>query len=187
MTKDGLFLNSFPQVKMSSIKTKVIPPSSNNFKPVQKPLIELTIKEPFSPNVEEFEGPAEFQKYLTEHVEEMNPLTTYKLNKKYRVEGYRITKIKGVIGLQKTRQTIQNNNDDETSGCHTLDAENRFADLETRFHEMDTRQEEIENKIAEILQCLEGLKNQWMNQAVPMQAAGPPMQQPHHPYPIKKY
>jgi hypothetical protein len=126
---------------MSSTKTKVINPSSNNLKVVQKPLIELTIKEPFSPNVEEFEDPAAFQKHLTEHLEEMNPLTTYKLNKKYKVEGYRITKIKGVIGLQKLRQmTISNNNADETSGCHTLDTENRFADLETRLHEMDTRQ-----------------------------------------------
>jgi hypothetical protein len=176
---------------MSSAKTKAVSSSSNTFKPVQnilkhtsqeeKPLIELTIKEPFSPAVEEFDGPTAFQKYLTENVEEMNPLTTYKLNKKYKVEGYRITKIKGVIGLQKVRNTVAQSSDDETSGFHTCDTENRFADLETRFNEMDSRQEEIENKIGEILHCLEMLKTQWM---MASQGPLPPngSQPPPHPH-----
>jgi hypothetical protein len=84
------------------------------------------------------------------------------------VEGYRITKIKGVIGLQKIRMNGGGTpSDEETSGCHTLDTENRFTDLENRFNEMDTRQEEIERKIGEIIHCLESLKNQWMNQMPP--------------------
>jgi hypothetical protein len=187
---------------MSSNKVKTIGPVSTISKQFQnvskvvkeeeKPLISLQIKEPFSPEVEEFDGPSSFQKHLTEHVEEMNPLTTYKLNKKYKVEGYRITKIKGVIGLQKIRGAGGGviGADEETSGCHTLDNENRFADLENRFNEMDTRQEEIENKIAEILQCLEGFKNQWLNptSVLPPPAPSPlPIQQqqgPMGPHPI---
>jgi hypothetical protein len=135
---------------------------------VEKTLIALTIKEPFSPEVEEFDTPSSFREYLTEHVDEMKTLTTYKLNKKFKVEGYRITKITGEIGLQKIRIPSHrganglNGGDDETNGAHTLDSENRFADLETRFNEMDTRQEEIEHKIGEIIRCLEVLKNQLM-------------------------
>jgi hypothetical protein len=185
---------------MSSNKVKSIGPVSTISKPSQnvlkvpkeeeKPLINLQIKEPFSPEVEEFDSPSSFQKHLTEHVEEMNPLTTYKLNKKYKVEGYRITKIKGVISLQRIRGTggVGGGADEETSGCHTLDTENRFADLENRFNEMDTRQEEIERKITEIIHCLEGLKNQWLNPPgapppMPPQG-GLPQQGPMGPHPL---
>ena len=60
----------------------------------------ITVLEKFSPEVITFDSKEEFSGYLADHEEEMNKLTTRKLNKAYKITGYRITKLKGVISLK---------------------------------------------------------------------------------------
>ena len=51
----------------------------------------LEIKEPFKPDVLEFKDPNNFNKYYREHEEEFENISTYQLNIKYKIPGYKIS------------------------------------------------------------------------------------------------
>ena len=54
------------------------------FKPIE-------IIEPFKTDIIEFSDPTEFTKYYREHEEEFSGLSTYKLNVRYKIPGYKIS------------------------------------------------------------------------------------------------
>ena len=74
---------------------------SNNIIKFKKQLPEIKIIEKFSPDITEFENKEEFIEYLQSNKEDMDKLTTQKLNKMYHIKGYKITKLKGEICLKK--------------------------------------------------------------------------------------
>ena len=78
--------------------------------PMKEP-VDLKILERYSPEIITFDTPEEFTEYLTEHLEEMNATTTNKLNIKFKIRGYTITKIKGEICLKKSKNTDETNTD----------------------------------------------------------------------------
>ena len=51
----------------------------------------LTIKEPFRVIVKRFDDPEAFTKYYREHEDEFKNISTLRLNKTYKIPGYRIT------------------------------------------------------------------------------------------------
>ena len=51
----------------------------------------IEIKEPFKPDVLEFNDPNDFNRYYREHEDEFKDLSTYKLNIKYKIPGYKIS------------------------------------------------------------------------------------------------
>ena len=57
------------------------------FKPIE-------IKEPFKTDVIEFPNPIEFTKYYREHEDEFANMSTYKLNIRYKIPGYKISQPK---------------------------------------------------------------------------------------------
>ena len=57
------------------------------FKPIE-------IKEPFKTETIEFSDPTEFTKYYREHEDEFSNMSTYKLNMKYKIPGYKISQKK---------------------------------------------------------------------------------------------
>lgn len=75
--------------KSSSSTSKSIKTQSNNSQTVP---ISIDIIEPYSPDVISFDSKEEFIEYLTENIDEMNKMTTQKLNKTYKIDGYTITK-----------------------------------------------------------------------------------------------
>ena len=62
---------------------------------------ELKILEPIKKYSKEFNTPDEFNLWYSKHKNEIDNETTHKLNKLYHIQGYRITKIKGVLMLKK--------------------------------------------------------------------------------------
>ena len=60
----------------------------------------MRILEPFRAEVIEFEDKNDFIKYVNEDMETYKSLTTQKLNKMFRIPGYRITKLQGDISLK---------------------------------------------------------------------------------------
>ena len=54
------------------------------FKPIE-------IKEPFKTDIIEFVDPKEFTKYYREHEDEFMNMSTYKLNMRYKIPGYKIS------------------------------------------------------------------------------------------------
>ena len=85
----------------------------------RKPLPEIKILEKFSPDVIEFQTKDEFRAYLAEHVDEMNALTTQRLNKMYKITDYHITKLDGEISLKRLKK-IEKNNDESESEQTTI-------------------------------------------------------------------
>ena len=65
----------------------------------------LKIIEPIRDYLKVFNSPDEFNIWYTKNKEEVDTLTTHKLNKMYKINGYRITKIKNVLILKKSSET----------------------------------------------------------------------------------
>lgn len=65
--------------------------------------MDLKVIEPIKNYVKEFNSPVEFNLWYAKHKEEVDSLTTHKLNKMYLITGYRITKIKGELMLKVDR------------------------------------------------------------------------------------
>ena len=55
-----------------------------------------------------FNGPDEFNLWYAKNKDDIDKLTTHKLNKMYHIDGYRITKIKGVLCLKKDMKKHEN-------------------------------------------------------------------------------
>ena len=63
--------------------------------------MDLKVIEPIKNYIKEFNSPVEFNLWYAKHKEEVDALTTHKLNKMYHINDYRITKIKGELMLKK--------------------------------------------------------------------------------------
>ena len=63
--------------------------------------MDLKVIEPIKNYLKEFKTPDEFNLFYQTKKDELNKLTTHKLNKMYHISGYRITKIQGEIMLKK--------------------------------------------------------------------------------------
>ena len=72
--------------------------SSKQSKKVSEP---LEVIEPFKPEIIEFSDTDEFNTYYSRHADEFADLTTQKLNMKYKIPGYRLTKKQGQLKLMK--------------------------------------------------------------------------------------
>ena len=72
----------------------------------------MTIKiiEPIRDYLKVFNSPDEFNIWFTKNKDEIESLTTHKLNKLYKINGYRITKIKGILMLKKCNETLNTDN-----------------------------------------------------------------------------
>ncbi len=75
--------------------------------------MDLKVIEPIKNYIKEFKTVDEFNLWYSKHQEEVDVLTTHKLNKMYHIDGYRITKIKGVLMLKKwtekeDKETLKN-------------------------------------------------------------------------------
>lgn len=79
----------------------------------------IQILEPIKNYLKEFNSPEEFNNFYSLNKEELDSQTTHKLNKKYHVKGYRITKIKGVLML---KHWDENNKVDERSENEEIEA-----------------------------------------------------------------
>ena len=70
----------------------------------------LRIIEPIRDYLKVFNSPDEFNIWYTKNKDEVDSLTTNRLNKLYKINGYRITKIKGTLMLKKSSEHDANQN-----------------------------------------------------------------------------
>ena len=75
--------------------------------------MDLKVIEPIKNYIKEFNSPVEFNLWYAKHKDEVDSLTTHKLNKLYHIEGYRITKIKGELMLKVDRKVKEETEEDE--------------------------------------------------------------------------
>ena len=96
----------------------------------------MTVKiiEPVKKVLAEFETPEEFNLYYHQHKEELDKQTTHILNKKYKIKGYHITKLKGNMCLKKLK---------EPEEVVQKSLEERIAELEKKIAELYAQVDEI--------------------------------------------
>ena len=80
-------------------KTKKSDDAPEKLPKIEEELPEVTVIEKYEPETIKFDSKEEFIQYLADNKEKMDEMTTVKLNKTYKVDGYRITKLKGKISL----------------------------------------------------------------------------------------
>ena len=80
--------------------------------------MDLKVIEPIKNYIKEFNSPVEFNLWYAKHKEEVDALTTHKLNKMYLINGYRITKIKGELMLKVDRKVKEET--EEESRCEEI-------------------------------------------------------------------
>ena len=78
-----------------------------------KESISLKVIEKFNQEPVYFDSKEEFAEYLTENKDKMNEITTVTLNKMYKINGYKITKIKDEISLRKVNSELNNEVDND--------------------------------------------------------------------------
>ena len=66
--------------------------SSINVRKFVKEFKPIEIKQPFKTDIIEFTTTDDFTKYYREHEDDFNNISTYKLNVKYKIPGYKISK-----------------------------------------------------------------------------------------------
>lgn len=87
---------------MTSKTSKPIPKRFKYIEPIK-------ITEPYNPEVITFENTDEFTTYYREHEEEFKDVPTYRLNRKYKIPGYRIrrSKVKVADNTENTPPTTE--------------------------------------------------------------------------------
>ena len=74
---------------------------------LKKDLPQVKIIEPFSPEIIECETKEDFNEILNADPDKYKDMTTQKLNKTFKIPGYKITKIKGEICLRSIKPCEQ--------------------------------------------------------------------------------
>ena len=114
--------------------------NTKDFKAITKHLnIEpIEVIEPYNPQIVEFESVDDFNIYYSTHKDEFNNMTTQKLNTKYKIPGYRLTKKENNLKLIKDYYKRKNENDKmDTSG------ENDYKVLINRISLLEKQVENI--------------------------------------------
>ena len=104
----------------------------------------LKIIEPIRDYLKVFSSPDEFNIWYTKNKEEVDTLTTHKLNKMYKINGYRITKIKNVLMLKKCSE---HNNDNQIVNSPLVPED---------LTELQEEIKNIKNTVNQIIQYLNG-------------------------------
>jgi len=78
-------------------------------KEIKKDLPTVKIIEPFQPEVIECENVEDFSEIINANKEKYNGYTTQKLNKTFKIPGYKVTKINGEISLRSIKPCEQLN------------------------------------------------------------------------------
>ena len=71
----------------------------------------LEVIEPYTPQIIQFENVNDFNVYYSKHKEEFNE-STQKLNAKYKIPGYKLTKLKGILKIIKD-YSLKTSSDEE--------------------------------------------------------------------------
>ena len=145
----------------------------------------LKIIEPIKEYLKVFNSPDEFNIWYTKNKDEVDMLTTHKLNKMYKINGYRITKIKNVLMLKKiTNNDSQHNVNsplvrtessriaeqsvpDDQRSCSELRSNAPQGFGESVAHDINELHEEIKNIKSTINQIIQYLNPQTLNDVSP--------------------
>ena len=109
---------------------------TNTYKRYQKPIKPIEIKEPYKPEVLTFDTPVDFTDYYRKHEDEFRDMTTYKLNVKYKIPGYRITQSKKKHSENSEPELKLTKDYRNQSGEEIAALNHRLTELEAIVHQL---------------------------------------------------
>ena len=106
---------------------------------------------PIKEYLKTFNTPDEFNLWYAKNKDEIDKITTHKLNKMYYIDGYRITKIKGVLCLKKAvkKPVDDDNSRSEVSGTNESDIHHSIDEIKNDIEQLKNDIISIKTVIAE--------------------------------------
>ena len=112
----------------------------------------LEVIEPYRPQIIQFESIEDFNSYYSKHQNEFNE-TTQKLNKKYKIPGYKFTSLKGTLKIIKDYQLKDSSESSleetpqerEFMKCHVKNLEEKIKNQQNMINELQKQIVEIQN------------------------------------------
>ena len=98
--------------------------------------MDVKVVEPIQSPMKEFNSVDEFNLFYHNHKDEMMETTTHRLNKMYKINGYRITKIRGELCLKKVREAVKQKSEVDGDDGDVVDIETRLQRLEEVVNEI---------------------------------------------------
>ena len=105
---------------------------SNKIENFERPFNPMEILEPFNPQIKHFESAKDFNLYYTKHAPDFEGKTTQKLNKEYKITGYKLTKKDGKLSLIKDYSHKETTNT-TTTNINSYQITERLTTLEQRI------------------------------------------------------
>ena len=120
--------------------------------------MEVKVIGPIKDYLKTFNTPDEFNLWYAKNKDDVDKLTTHKLNKMYYIDGFRITKIKGVLCLKKdTRKHVEEAVNDQDQTIHheeINDINNEIAEHSQSIESIKADLVAIKNAINEIVKAI---------------------------------
>ena len=107
----------------------------------------IEVIQPYKPQPIQFSSPDEFNMYYNKHKDDFNE-TTYKLNVKYKIPGFKITKLKGELKLIKDYAGLKMINTNVDNGVNNTNVER----LEASIKLLEERLANVEHWLEQLLQ-----------------------------------
>ena len=107
----------------------------------------IEVIQPYKPQPIQFKSPDDFNIYYNKHADEFNE-TTYKLNVKYKIPGFKITKLKGELKLIKDYAHTAARA--EPSPLCSTDVDKKLENLSVRLADVEARLASIEQYLQQI-------------------------------------
>ena len=114
-------------------------------------------------NVKNFENLDEFQQYYFLHKDEINALSTVKLNRLYHIKDYKITRRKLANGdedktlcfRQKTKDELSLKSSSENNNfISQIEFEQSIIDLQDKIKKVEIENEKIKTQLLEIIKAI---------------------------------
>lgn len=120
--------------------------------------MEVKVIGPIKEYLKTFNTPDEFNLWYAKNKDEIDKITTHKLNKMYYIEGHRITKIKGVLCLKKAvKKHVDETVNDQDQTIHheeINDINNEIAEHSQSIESIKADIVAIKNAINEIVKAI---------------------------------
>lgn len=120
--------------------------------------MEVKVIGPIKEYLKTFNTPDEFNLWYAKNKDEIDKITTHKLNKMYYIEGYRITKIKGVLCLKKAvkKQIDDSQNDSQNDPQNDPQNESAILDIQNEIEQLKSDILAIKTAINDIVKAING-------------------------------
>ena len=121
--------------------------------------MDIKVIGPIKEYLKMFNGPDDFNMWYAKNKDEVDKLTTHKLNKMYHIDGYRITKIKGILCLKKDEKKPERNDpqtDSESAHESTTDRFNELENITNQIEQLKADIITIKTTINEIIKAING-------------------------------